>query len=274
MNYKELGQTGISLPEIGLGTWEYKGGVVPLRRGIDLGAFLIDTAEAYGTEEVVGLAISDVRDKVFIATKVWPTHFRYRDLLQAADNSLQRLRTDHIDLYQLHWPNAAVPIEETMAAMQILVDVGKVRFIGVCNFSVRYSLVDRRIEFGLLRYCGEKHISVIAYSALDRGIDHIRKKDPGRALGRVAAEIGKTEAQVALNWCISKKGVIAIPKADSIEHTIDNCHASGWRLSPEHVRVLARSIKSPGHIEAPLRRAARRVLQSVQNRSQKLLKVF
>ena len=178
--------------------------------------------------------------------------------------------------------------------MQILVDVGKVRFIGVCNFSVhdlkkaqacltkhrivsnqvRYSLVERQIEFGLLRYCWEKHISVIAYSPLDRGIDHIQKKDPGGAMSRVAAEIGKTEAQVALNWCISKKGVIAIPKADSIEHTIDNCHASGWRLSPEHVRVLARSIKSPGHIEAALRRAARRVLQSVQNRSQKLLKVF
>src|SRR5947209_17465883 len=166
MNYKELGRTGVSLPEIGLGTWEYTGGVAPLRRGMDLGAVLIDTAEAYRTEEIVGLAISDVRDKVFIATKVWPTHFRYRDLLQAADNSLQRLRTDHIDLYQLHWPNAAVPIDETMAAMQILVDVGKVRFIGVCNFSVhdlknaqacltkhrivstqvRYSLVARRIE--------------------------------------------------------------------------------------------------------------------------------
>jgi len=281
MNYKELGQTGVSLPEVGLGTWEYKGGVAPLRRGIDLGAVLIDTAEAYGTEEIVGLAISGVRDKVVLATKVWPTHFRYRDLLQAADNSLQRLRTDHIDLCQLHWPNAAVPIDETMAAMQILVDVGKVRFIGVCNFSVhdlkkaqacltkhrivsnqvRYSLVERRIEFSLLCYCWEKHITVIAYSPLDRGIYHIRRKDPGRALSRVAAEIGKTEAQVALNWCISKKGVIAIPKADSIEHTVDNCHASGWRLSPEQVRVLERSIKSPGYIGAALRGAARRVLQ-------------
>src|SRR5438445_7463001 len=136
MNYKELGQTGISLPEIGLGTCKYNGGVAPLRRGIELGAFLIDTAEAYGTEELVGLATNNLRDKAFIATKVWPTHYRYRDLLQAADNSLRRLRSDYIDLYQLHWPNAAVPIDETIAAMEKLVEDGKVRFIGVCNFSV------------------------------------------------------------------------------------------------------------------------------------------
>jgi len=281
MKYKELGTTGVSLPEIGLGTWEYKGGVKPLRRGIDLGACLIDTAEAYETEQIVGLAIRGVRDRVVLATKVWPSHFRYRDLLQAADNSLQRLSTDHIDLYQLHWPNAAVPIEETMAAMEFLVDVGKVRFIGVCNFSVhdlkkaqacmtehkivsnqvRYSLVDRQIEFSLLGFCREKDITVIAYSPLDRGIEHIRRKDPGRALSRVATEIGKTEAQVALNWCISKPQVVAIPKADSIEHTLDNCRASGWRLSPEHVRLLEGSMNPPCRIVAALRSAARLMLQ-------------
>jgi diketogulonate reductase-like aldo/keto reductase len=165
--------------------------------------------------------------------------------------------------------------------MQALVDAGKVRYIGVSNFSVsdlkkaqaclvkhsiasnqvRYSLVDRRIEFGLLPYCLEKHISIIAYSPLDRGINNIGKKDTNGALSRVAAELGKTEAQVALNWCISKEGVIAIPKADSVKHTIDNCYASGWRLSPEHVRLLERSIKSPGRVESALRRTARRVLQ-------------
>jgi diketogulonate reductase-like aldo/keto reductase len=281
MNYKELGQTGVMLPEIGLGTWEYNGGTTALRRGIDLGAFLIDTAEAYETEEVIGLAISDVRDKVFIATKVWPTHFRYRDLLQAADSSLRRLKIDHIDLYQLHWPNAAVPLDETMGAMEALIDIGKVRFIGVCNFSVhdlikaqaclskytivsnqvRYSLVQRQVQFGLSRYCCEKHITVIAYSPLDRAIDRVRKRDSSGALSRVAAETGKTEAQVALNWCISKKGVIAIPKADSVEHTVENCGASGWQLSAEHIRMLERRIKSPGHIEAALRRAATRVLR-------------
>ena len=82
------------------------------------GAFLIDTAEGYATEEIVGLAIKDIRECVFLATKVSPQHLRRSDLLQAADKSLQRMRTDHIDLYQLHYPNYAVPIGETMAAME------------------------------------------------------------------------------------------------------------------------------------------------------------
>jgi diketogulonate reductase-like aldo/keto reductase len=84
----------------------------------------------------------------------------------------------------------------------------------------------------------------VTFSRVECGINHIAKKDPGRVLTRMAAEIGKTEAQVALNWCISKEGVITIPKADSIEHITDNCHASGWRLSPEHVRLLGEKCKT------------------------------
>jgi len=277
MDHKALGQTGVRLPEIGLGTWEYEGGVEPLRRGVDSGAFLIDTAEGYATEVIVGLAIKNIRQCVFLATKVSPQHLRRSDLLQAADKSLQRMRTDHIDLYQLHYPNYAVPIGETMAAMEELVDMGKVRFIGVSNFSVadlkrtqasltksrivsnqvRYNLVDRSIEFGLLHYCQENHITVIAHSPLARGIGHIRDKDASGTLGRLAAEIGKTEAQVALNWCISKEAVVAIPKANSIEHTVENCHASGWRLSRDQIRLLEEDIKSRARIEASLRQAAR-----------------
>lgn len=136
MNHKDFARTGLKLPEIGFGTLDYQGGVEPLRRGVDLGACLIDTAEAYGTEDVVGEAIRGIRHRVFLASTALPRHFRYAGLLRAADQSLARLKTDHIDLYQLHWPNYAVPIEETMAAMEELVDRGKVRFIGVSNFSV------------------------------------------------------------------------------------------------------------------------------------------
>ena len=281
MKYKHFARATLRLPEIGFGTWRYQGGVAPLRRGIDLGACLIDTAESYGTEEIVGEAVRGVRDRAFIATKALPRHFRHPDILTAADESLKRLRTEHIDLYQLHWPNYAVPIEETMAAMETLVERGKVRFIGVSNFSVtdlkkaqaalskyriasnqvRYSLIDRTIEGGLLRYCQEHDIAVVAYSPLAHGLGHIKERDRGQILRRVSAMTGKSEAQVALNWCISKTGVIAIPKADSIEHTVDNCHASGWRLSAEHVKMLERSIKSPGRIEAAFQRTARRVVQ-------------
>lgn len=279
MEQKELGDTGIRVPEIGLGTWEYAGGAEPLRVGVQHGATLIDTAERYGTEEIVGAAIREIRDQVFLATKVAPENVRRADLLQAADRSLRRLGTDYIDLYQLHWPNPAVPIEETMCALEELVDSGKVRFIGVCNYSVEqlkrarevlnkttiasnqvpYSLINRGIERGLLRYCQQNHITVIAYSPLGRGLHSIRKRDPSRALSRVAGDTGKKEAQVALNWCISKHAVIAIPKADSIQHTIENCNASGWSLSPTQIRHLERRILSMGPIERALRRSLRRV---------------
>src|SRR2546426_11865660 len=100
---KQLGNTGVMVPEIGLGTWKYRGGVEPLRRGIELGAFLIDTAEIYGTEGVVGEAVKDIRDRGFIATKVSGQHLRYDQVMRAAEGSLGRLGMDDIDLYQIDW---------------------------------------------------------------------------------------------------------------------------------------------------------------------------
>lgn len=254
-----------------------------MRTAIALGASLIDTAEFYGTEEIVGEAIKNARDRVFVATKVSPQHFKRVDLLMAADKSLQRLKTDHIDLYQLHWPNDAVPIEETMAAMEELVDMGKVRFIGVCNFSLArlkraqaalakrrivsnqmpYNLVDRTIEIGLLPHCQKNRITVIAYSPLARGIQNIKRKDPAGILGRVAAMTAKTEAQVALNWCIWKEQVVAIPKATSIGHVTENCNASGWRLSADQVRLLEDTFRRRGRVERALRHLAYRLLQKM-----------
>ncbi len=110
--FRELGKTGIRLPEIGFGTWNYRGGVGPLRAAIECGARLIDTAESYGSEEIVGEAIKSRRHQVLLATKVLPRNFKGRDLIAAAERSLRRLGTDHIDLYQLHWPNLAIPRTE------------------------------------------------------------------------------------------------------------------------------------------------------------------
>ena len=257
MEYKKLGNTEVDVPEIGLGTSQYKGGVEPLRKGVSLGAYLIDTAEAYRTEDAVGDAIAGIRDDVFVATKVHPSNFKHDDLIKAADGSLKLLRTDKIDLYQLHWPSSSIPIEETMGAMDRLVEEGKVRFIGVSNFSVAelkeaqavtgnkivsnqvsYSLVDREIERELLPYCQENDVTIIAYSPLARGIRNLGGKLRRGALSDVAEETGQTEAQVALNWCISKPNVIAIPKSNSSERTAENCGASGWSLSPEQIGQL------------------------------------
>ena len=137
MEQLELGNTGVMIPEIGLGTWKYTGCTKPLRRGIELGAFLIDTAEMYKTEDAVGLAVKGIRDEVFIATKVLGSSLRYDQVMRAAEGSLRKLDVDCIDLYQIHWSDSNVPIKETMQAMEALVDSGQVRHIGVSNFSVK-----------------------------------------------------------------------------------------------------------------------------------------
>jgi len=285
MNHKLLAQTGVTIPEIGLGTWYYRGGVKPLKAGIEAGAKFIDTAESYGTENTVGQAIRGLRREVFLATKVSPRHFRRRDVLAAVEGSLRRLNTDYIDLYQLHWPNHLVPIAETMSAMEELVNQGKVRFIGVSNFSVgdlrsaqaamnkykivanqvRYSLVDRTIERDLLPYCRQQDITVIAHTPLGNNLSKLRARDPQRALDEVASRTSRTVPQVALNWCIAQAGVVAIPKSDSEEHIRENCAASGWQLSEEDVRLLESQVRarSRSRIEVGTRRIARYFLQKV-----------
>jgi len=262
MELKQLGNTSVMVSEIGLGTWKYRGGVEPLRRGIELGAYLIDTAEIYRTENVVGQAIQGMRERVFIATKVSGEHLRSDAVLRAADASLRLLSTEVIDLYQIHWPNARVPIKETMQAMETLVDRGQVRYIGVSNFSLRelraaqevmtkypivsnqvlYNLNRREIERDLLPYCQEHNITILAYTPLDDGrlatASRFRRSQSTRILEQVATDVQKTLAQVALNWCTARPNVIAIPKSNSVERTVENCQASGWRLSPAQVQSL------------------------------------
>jgi diketogulonate reductase-like aldo/keto reductase len=263
MQLKELGRTRVSLPEIGMGTWDYHGGAGLLRKGLEAGALFIDTAESYGTETVVGEAIRGLRERVFIATKVSPQNFRGDDLRKSVEASLRRLGIDTIDLMQLHEPNPAIPIEETMRALSDLVDAGKIRFCGVSNFSVaelqaaqkalgkypivsnqvRYNLIDRTIEKDLLPYCQANGITVIAYSPLARGLSRITDCDPTGIIAEVARTTGKAPAQIVLNWCICKDGAVAIPKGNSEAHILENCGASGWRLSSEQVKLLDARIK-------------------------------
>ncbi len=262
MEMKELGNTGVMVPEIGLGTWKYRGGNEPLRKGVSLGATLIDTAEMYRNEAEVGQAIAGLRDKVFLATKVLGSNLCYDQVLRAAEQSLRKLNVDCVDLYQIHWYNRGVPITETMRAMESLVDRGMVKYIGVSNFSTKelqeaqaamtkhpivsnqvlYNLNARRIERDLLPYCQQSRITIIAFTPLDSGsLASSPRFMPARrsqALGRLAEELGKTRAQVALNWCISRPNVIAIPKSDSISRTVENCGASDWKLTADQVKML------------------------------------
>ncbi len=266
MKYKELGKRHTEIPAIGQGcmgiggylskdSYQDDSQVKALRLGIELEMNFIDTAEAYGdghSEELVGRAIEGIRDRVFIASKVSPEHLSYNGLLLAAEKSLHKLKTDYIDLYQVHWPNPKVPIDETMRAMEQLVKEGKVRYVGLSNFSVRqlqaaqaalsendivsvqveYSLFERNIENSLLPYCESEGITTIAYSPLNQGQIASDDKE-AEALEMIANRYNRSMAQVALNWLVSQPSVIAIPKATDPIHIRENASAADFELSDE-----------------------------------------
>lgn len=277
MEYKEFGRTKAMVSSIGMGTYygvlsnalpgtiglqrNHDEKVAALRRGIELGMNLIDTAEVYQTEGLVGAAVSDIeRDGLFIATKVWPSHLHYDDVIKSADASLARLGMAYIDLYQVHWPSRRVPIKETMSAMERLVADGKVRHIGVSNFSlaqmkeanealsrhdlasnqVEYSLLVRSPEEDLLPYCEANGIAMLAY----RPVAHGALASPSGRVGDVVEQIarshdGKTPAQIALNWLLSRgRNVFPIPRASRPARVIEDAGAAGWELTPDEVSGL------------------------------------
>jgi diketogulonate reductase-like aldo/keto reductase len=266
MERRELGRTGEKISAIGMGTWKM-GGVrqdvrdhelKALRAGIELGLNLIDTAESYGdgkAEMLVGEAIRGIRDEVFIATKVSPHNFNYESVLKACESSVERLHVKFVDLYQLHWPNPLVPIKETMKAMEELVSRGRIRYIGVSNFSVdeltsareslprseivsnqvRYSISFRSVEADLLPFCEKEGITTIAYSPLDMGgVEHAEIPE------ELMKKYGLTRAQIMLNWVTRKDSVVAIPKAARIEHIRENADSLKVRLSSEDYATLSR----------------------------------
>ena len=242
--------------------------VEALRLGSDLGMNLVDTAEMYGaghSEEIVGRFLKGRKDHVFLASKVSPSHFDYEQVLRSANRSLDRLGVKTIDLYQLHWPNPRVPIGDTMRAMEKLVAEGKIRHVGVSNFSVdqmreaqhalsrgrivsnqvEYSLVDRSIEPDVLPYCQKEGVTVIAYSPLGKGRIPNGRGTHFKVLDEIAARHGKSRSQTALNWLLGHESVTAIPKAIEKGHVRENAAASGWKLTQEENEKLADAFPTP-----------------------------
>jgi len=273
VEFKELGKSGHKIPMLGLGTWEIGGGFSPstsgdaesvhaLQLGIELGMRFIDTAEMYGhghSEEIVAKAVKSQRDNLFISSKVSREHLHYDDVIRACEFSLKRLETDYVDLYQVHWPNDNIPIAETIKALEHLAAEGKIHHIGVSNFSVQqtreaqnalsqgrltsnqveYNLLDRSIEVDLLSYAEKEHITIIAYTPVAKG--QIAKGGRGErwhVLDEICSKYHRTRTQVALNWLLAKKPVVAIPKAVSLKHVRENAGAVGWQMSSkEHDRL-------------------------------------
>jgi diketogulonate reductase-like aldo/keto reductase len=272
MQYKKLA-SGFRMPVLGIGTWRVGGDtaashtrdkeeVAAMKAALKLGYDHIDTAEYYGAghaEELVGEAIAGFdRKKLFITSKVMGDHLKYDEVINACKQSLKRLGTDYVDLYLVHWPNPRTPLKETMSAMDWLVEQKLVKNIGVSNFSVaqmkeaqrhsRNKVVANQMEYNLLvrnkglfttdmeseviPYCQKNDVMFIAWRPVAMG--DLTK--PGiRLLDEIAAKYGKTQAQVAINWLISKKNVVTIVKATNAKHLKENLGALGWTLKTEDV---------------------------------------
>lgn len=278
---RELDRTGVRIPIIGQGTWRMgehaareREEIETLRLGLDLGLTHIDTAEIYGngrTEELVGKAIAGRRHEVFLASKVSPEHASYKGTIRACEQSLRRLRTDYLDLYLVHWWSDRHPIEETMRAMEDLVAAGKIRFIGVSNFTIEqleraqralarerivcnqvcYHLKARQIELRLLPYCEQHGIAVVGYSPFGSGDFPSPRSRGGRVLAEIGAKYGKTPHQVALNFLTRRPNLFTIPKASRPEHVRENAEAVGWTLTPEDLAALDEVFPPPTR-EGPL----------------------
>ena len=261
---------GTKVPVLGLGTWglgeRHTSGadvVAALRLGLDLGMTLVDTAEMYGdggAEEVVGEAVKDRRDDVFIVSKVYPQNAGRKKISTACERSLKRLGTDRIDLYLLHWIGG-VPFEETVAGFEALRAGGKIRHWGVSNFDVHdmeklakvpsgsaaatnqvlYNLERRGIEYDLLPWCAARRIPVMAYTPLGQSGRMLRSP----VLASVAARHGVTPAAVALAFLLARPGVIVIPKAARVEHVRADAAAASLGLDAEDIAGIEAAFPPP-----------------------------
>jgi len=254
--------SGKRVPAFGQGTWRMgedrasrKEEIACLRLGLDLGATLIDTAEMYGegrAEELVGEAILNRRDEVFLVSKVYPRNSSLSEAAAACDRSLSRLKTDRIDLYLLHW-RGEVPLAETMEAFALLHKAGKIRHYGVSNLDladmadlwktpggpavatnqVLYNLTRRGIEWALLPWLRDRRVPIMAYSPIEQAR---LARDP--KLVNFARKHGVTPVQTALAWLLSTEDVIVIPKTSDRNRMRENIRALDCRLTPSQLKEL------------------------------------
>ena len=243
-----------------------RGAIAALRVGIELGLTHIDTAELYGSgrvETLVAEAIEGRRDSIYLVSKVMPNNASHAGTLRACERSLQRLRTDHLDCYLLHWPGQH-PLEETIGAFEALREAGKIRAWGVSNFDVPdleeafaiagpgkiacnqvlYHLAQRDIEHAVLPWCSAHDVAVVGYTPFGRG----GFPPPGagrKSIEDIARRHGASARQVALAFLTREPNLFAIPKASNEAHVRDNAAANRIRLDAADVRALEAAFPLP-----------------------------
>jgi 2,5-diketo-D-gluconate reductase B len=255
---------GARIPLAGLGTWDLRGRTCArvVEQALRLGYRHIDTAEMYDNEREIGEALraSGVpRNDVFVATKVWPSHFAPRELLRATKESLVRLRMSEVDLLLLHWPNQQIPLSETLGALSKVKQDGMTRHIGVSNFNTTQleeatalstePLVCNQFEMHpfldqskLVAACRNKGMAVVAYSPVARG----RAKSDA-VLARIGQEHGKTAAQVSLRYLV-QQNIVVIPRTSKIERLEENISIFDFALSETEMAEIASLDQRDGRI--------------------------
>jgi diketogulonate reductase-like aldo/keto reductase len=240
----------VTVPALGFGTWALSGQAAyqATRMVLDIGYRHLDTAQIYGNEAEIGRAIRDSglpRSEIFLTTKIAPGNLRKADVRRSHEESLRRLGLDQVDLLLIHWPNASIPLGETLEALSALRQEGKTRAIGVSNFTIALlreaierhgaDLICNQVEYHpflpqrrLLETMRRYGMMLTAYAPVARGRVF---GDP--VLTAIGKKYGKSPGQVALRWLLDQDGVSAIPKAGRREHAAANFAIFDFHLAPE-----------------------------------------
>ncbi|NLE02174.1 MAG: aldo/keto reductase [Fibrobacter sp.] len=247
-------KSGYSIPILGLGTWLVTGRECfdAVLTALECGYTHIDTASAYENEDDIGKAIIESgieRSSLFLTTKIWYQKLRFNDVIEQCKQSLDKLRTDYIDLLLIHWPNKFIPLQETFDAFERLVEERKVRSIGVSNFTIPHlqealkstvlPIAANQIEFHpfffqkeVLDFCNKNDIAVIAYSPLAHG-----KVFQSDILKSIANQKKCEPSQLALAW-LMQKNIIVIPKASTEEHIKSNLESLSIVLNDTEIEQI------------------------------------
>ena len=266
---------GASVPAIGQGTWflgEQRSRMEQekeaLTAGVKAGMTLIDTAEMYGSgkaESLIGRTIAGMdRSSLFLVSKVYPHNAGRKNIFKSCLASMERMGTDYLDLYLLHW-RGGIPLEETVECMEQLKKEGKIRRWGVSNFDtsdmeelwsvpggkncavnqVLYHAASRGIEYDLLPWMREHHVPLMAYCPLAQGGDLRRGLYENAVLKNIAAAHGASISQVLLAFVVRDGSTIAIPRSSRKEHTLDNAGADGRALTEAELSAIDQEFPAP-----------------------------
>jgi diketogulonate reductase-like aldo/keto reductase len=246
----------VKVPKLGLGTWDLRGerATEAVLSALELGYRHIDTAEMYRNEREIGRALTQSgveRQEIFLVSKVWTNHLHKDQVIDACQASLERLGTEYLDLYLVHWPSGSVPVEQTMEGMQELLQSQAARQVGVSNFSVvqmerasqalgsKVFCNQVKMHVGhkqgdIVDYCQKNDVLLTAYTPLNKG-----RIGTNQTLKEIAERYGKQPLQVALRWLIQQQNVAAIPKSSSRQHQADNIDIFDFELSDEDMERIS-----------------------------------